>query len=456
MLSCDTLVLTADFSAYNSNMLAKNSDRPLGESQPLVWVPAADHSPGDMLQCTYISIPQAAHTYGILGSKPYWIWGFEMGVNEKGVAIANEAQGSRAAAETETGLLGMDLLRLGLERGSSAAKALKVITGLLAEYGQNANACPLFDRRYENSYMIVDSKEAWLLETAGRDWAAKQIHDRAAISNCYIIEEDYDIASPCLVSNARSNGWISPQEPFNFAKAYTLPAVRQTNSVPRLRRLIQLSDSKKSHDFSSLGSILRDHFENELMAPRFGAGYGTFPTICMHAMTWDSSQTAASMLVGYREVLGPVMRHAFSIPCCSLYLPVYCTGYLPLGAQIGGEFYDSQSLWWLFERLAMIVSADSDLFSPQVRQAAHSLELQFDQAAAHTEALAVRSIKEGNPSHAMDLLNRLMDDCAEKAVAFAGEQFQLIRAQLAERGGLAGPRQDFLLEYCRRVHMTLL
>lgn len=456
MLSCDTLVLTAEFSAYQSNMLAKNSDRPLGESQPLVWYPAADHGPGETLQCTYISIPQAAHTYGVLGSKPFWIWGFEMGVNEKGVAIANEAQGSRAAEETDTGLLGMDLLRLGLERGSSAAEALNIITLLLEKYGQNANACPLFDRRYENSYMIVDSKEAWLLETAGRDWAAKQIHSRLAISNCYIIEEDYDCASPRLESSARQNGWISPQEPFNFAKAYTLPAVRQTNSVPRLRRLNQLSDRKKSHDFSSLGLIFRDHYENELLEPRFGAGYGTFPTICMHAMTWDSSQTAASMLVSYRHGLGPVLRHAFSIPCCSLYLPVYCTGYLPPQAQTGGEFYDSRSLWWLFERLAMIVSVDYDRFSPQLRQAAHSLEQQFDQAAADTETSAAQSIHQGNPDHAMDLLNRLMDDCAEKAAAFAAEQFQLIRAQLSGSGGLAGPRQDFLLEYCRRVHMALL
>lgn len=456
MLSCDTLALTAPLSSYGSNMLAKNSDRPLGEAQPLTWIPTADHRDGEMLHCTCISIPQTAHTYAVLGSKPYWIWGFEMGVNEHGLVIANEAQGSRAAAETQTGLLGMDLLRLGLERGASAKEAIEVITSLLEKYGQNANASRLYDRRYENSYMIMDSNEVWLLETAGRKWAARQIHTAAAISNCYTIEEEFDCCSPDLETLARRNGWISPREPFNFAKAYTLPAVRQTNSVPRWRRLNQLLFQQKSHDFSSLAAILRDHFEQELLDPRFGAGYGTFPTICMHAMTWDSSQTAASMLVGFCNGLGPVIRHAFSIPCCSLYLPFYCTGFLPEAAMAGGEFFDSRSLWWLFERLSMIVSADYERFAPPVRQAAFHLEQEFDRQAAQTENLAAQAVQQGNSTHATELLNALMDHCAEKAEAFAVQQFEAIKEQLNTAGGLSGPRRDFLEEYCERVHMKLL
>lgn len=128
----------------------KNSDRPLGEAQPLVWFPPQDHGDGETVECTYISIPQVPHTYGVLGSRPYWIWGFEMGVNERGVAIGNEAQGSRdESGETQTGLLGMDLLRLGLERGATAREAVEVITGLLEQYGQRGNASRLFERRYE-------------------------------------------------------------------------------------------------------------------------------------------------------------------------------------------------------------------------------------------------------------------------------------------------------------------
>lgn len=40
-----------------------------------------------------------------------------MGVNECGLIIGNEAEGSRCEGEKEEGLLGMDLLRLALETG---------------------------------------------------------------------------------------------------------------------------------------------------------------------------------------------------------------------------------------------------------------------------------------------------------------------------------------------------
>lgn len=44
-------------------------------------------------------------------SRPAWLWGAEMGANEHGVCIANEAINAREpAAETEA-LLGMDLVR---------------------------------------------------------------------------------------------------------------------------------------------------------------------------------------------------------------------------------------------------------------------------------------------------------------------------------------------------------
>ena len=134
MLSCDTFVLPAEANFFGSNLMAKNSDRPIGEAQALTWTDGAEHARGETVRCTYISVPQAEKTYGVLGSKPYWIWGYEMGVNEKGVMIGNEAQGSKAA-EGGCGneLLGMDLLRFGLERGATAREAMEVITALLTK-----------------------------------------------------------------------------------------------------------------------------------------------------------------------------------------------------------------------------------------------------------------------------------------------------------------------------------
>src|SRR5690348_11548023 len=133
--SCDTAVALGDATADGSVLLAKNSDRPSLEAQRLIVLPALQHAAGDTVQCQYLTIPQVEQTAALIGSQPYWLWGFEHGLNEHGVAIGNEAIHTREAS-LESGLLGMDLVRLGLERGTTAREALETITSLLEEFGQ--------------------------------------------------------------------------------------------------------------------------------------------------------------------------------------------------------------------------------------------------------------------------------------------------------------------------------
>lgn len=456
MLSCDTFVLPAEANFFGSNLMAKNSDRPIGEAQALTWTGGAEHARGETVQCTYISVPQAEKTYGVLGSKPYWIWGYEMGVNEKGVMIGNEAQGSKAAESgCENELLGMDLLRLGLERGATAREAMEVITALLEEYGQNANASRLYDKRYENSFFIADREEIWLLETAGRMWAAKRIEEPYAISNCYTIVKP-DECSEALEKYARDKGWLAADERFNFAKAYTAPAARQTGAVPRMRRLRALLEAEDEPlDAVTIKAILRDHFEGTLIEPRFGASFGTFPSICMHAMTRDGSQTAASMICRWTENVGPVMRYAYSLPCTSVYIPAYCTGALPPLMSASGEKFNENSLWWLFERLATAVSADYERYAPFARIGAANLDEELETQAARAERAAARASRAGRPEEAQAVLNEAMNQSAQQAAAFAIKQFEQIRNTIRKRCGISGVRKEFIDEYCARVGMEV-
>ena len=66
--------------------------------------------------------------------------------------------------------------RLGLERGGSAREALEVITALLEQHGQGGSCkeepIPFV---YHNTFLLADRHEAWVLETAGRYWAAQRI-----------------------------------------------------------------------------------------------------------------------------------------------------------------------------------------------------------------------------------------------------------------------------------------
>lgn len=85
-------------------------------------MPPMDHGDVSTVRCTYIEIPQAKSTLGVVLSKPSWMWGCEMGANDKGVVGGNEAVHSVMSSElgSEERLLGMDLLRLALERGPTA------------------------------------------------------------------------------------------------------------------------------------------------------------------------------------------------------------------------------------------------------------------------------------------------------------------------------------------------
>ena len=456
MQSCDTFAVQKNYSLYRENLFAKNSDRPLGEAQRLCFFESADHAAGEMLQCTHLCIPQVSHTYAMIGSQPYWIWGFEMGINEHGLMIGNEAEGSNCPQEAEEGLLGMDLLRLALERAVSAREAIHVITRLLEQYGQNANASMLFDRRYENSYLLVDREEIWLLETAGRQWAGKQIKDWYAISNCYTIGREYDLASECLESFARERRFLAPEEPLNFAKAYTKPAVRQTNAVPRWRRMNKLLRQFEGQiSFEKCKRILRDHHEGELVEPRFSAAYGTFYSICMHAMTWDASQTVASLLGTYDEDFGIVGRFAASTPCCAVYVPLYFKAGIPEVLQKGGAVYEADSFWWRAERLAMGVSIDEERYKDRVQKALLELEEKIERETEVREAEARRLLNGREENEAVELLRTCSEEACAQFMVLAGALADEIFEEVHKAGGLYGPRRELLEEYFARVQMYM-
>ena len=133
---CDTFIAMPSSTGDGAILFGKNSDREPNEAQALEYYPAAAHSPGKMVECTYIKVPQAKETLATLISRPFWMWGAEMGANEKGVVIGNEAVFTKMPVERQGGLTGMDLLRLALEQADTADRALEVMIQLLADHGQ--------------------------------------------------------------------------------------------------------------------------------------------------------------------------------------------------------------------------------------------------------------------------------------------------------------------------------
>ena len=248
---CDTFVALPDASLNGNLIFGKNSDRPNGEIQQVVSFPAQMYASNDSLQCTYLQIPQAPRTNSVILSKPHWMWGAEMGANEHGVVIGNEAVWT-TEPYAETGLLGMDLLRLGLERGATANGALQVIVDLMEEYGQGGNCAEHFTMSYHNSYLLADETEAWVLETAGHYWVAEKIsHGTRSISNGLSIRGKGDLR------HAELDRYAELDFAQHFSAGGTGDAISPLSREGRVRQLCQLNEGKFSVDTAK--SILRDH-----------------------------------------------------------------------------------------------------------------------------------------------------------------------------------------------------
>jgi len=385
---CDTLVAVGEATADGTVILAKNSDRQPNEAHVLAHVPRARHEAGAAVKCTYIEIPQVEETYEVLLSKPFWIWGCEMGSNECGVAIGNEAVFTKEPYGKEPGLIGMDFIRLALERASTARQALDVIVELLGTYGQSGNCGFQHEEYYHNSFVIADPHEAWVLETAGHFWAAEQVHTVRTISNGLTIGREWDLASPGLVEHAIEKGWARSADNFHFARCYSdFLYTRLDGCRARQRRSAELLKARKGHiTVDTMMAALRDHGPQAAADPSWNPGKGTLmDSLCVHASFGPlrPSQSTGSLVAHLSPDLPAYWLTGTSAPCTGLFKPVYLGGAgLPdLGSKPTGD-YDADSLWWAHERLHRAVIRDYATRLPLYREERDALEAEFLSEAA--------------------------------------------------------------------------
>ena len=305
----------------------------------------------------------------------------------------------------------------------------------------------LTERTYENTFIIVDKTECWVLETAGREWVAKQIKTMQGISNCYSVGAEIDCCSPNVESIARKKRWISPDEPFDFAKAYSGREVRQPLGVQRFRRLNKLLKEKELHDFDSLSEIMRDHYEGELISPRFGANCGTFLSICMHMRDWGESETTASLLARYDEEIGIIARYAPAQPCFSAYIPVYMCGELPEKMQKAERKYDEKSLWWQMKKLSLLVAADENAFISEVRSKLALFERNFSEKAEAAEQKAKEMVRNGERVQGEKILSELTDECTELLYNLARSENERLEKMIKDKGGFYGRQKEVIEKY---------
>ncbi len=377
---CDTVVALSTMTVDGSVLFAKNSDREPNEAQAITFLPARDYPPGESLRCSYIAIPQARRTHAVLLSRPFWMWGAEMGANEHGVVIGNEAIFARTKP-AKTGLTGMDLLRLALERGATAEGALGVITSLLEAHGQGGSGGYQHAFYYHNSFLIADRAGAWVLETVGREWAARRVKDTASISNGLTIEGDFDQAS-LAVSAARD----AARGAYSFRRAWS-DRLYTRFSGSRDRRCATEGALRNAGvaTVETMFQLLRSHTR----ASGYDPARGSNADVCMHygGGPLRVNQTTGSLVAQLRsDGSATYWLTGTSAPCLSLFKPFSFDGFSgeaaselqrALGPEPGAQYDGGASLWWHGDRLHRAAlrnyPAKTQVFLPDL----HALQARF-------------------------------------------------------------------------------
>ena len=220
------------------------------------------------MRATHIEIDgHPRDTLACIVSMPEWCWGAEHGVNEACVAIGNETiYTTLDPRQAPDGLIGMDLVRLVLQRADTATGAVALISDMIDRHGQGGSGHDTRDGRrprpYWSSFLVADPAEAWVVETSGNVVESMRVEATWATSNRTTI--------PAFDAAHRH-----PRQPVERLVDPRLEASRQVLA----RTPVSVND-------------LREHLSSH-------EGGASGWTVCMHATDGGEvvEQTTASMVV---------------------------------------------------------------------------------------------------------------------------------------------------------------
>ena len=418
--SCDTMVALGGATSGGNTVFAKNSDRPQDEAQPLILVPSADHAGGNS-GTQFVDVPQAEHTYRHVGSKPYWCAGYEHGFNEHQVVIGNEALPSLLPEVKKPKLVGMEVLRLGLERSKTAEEAVDVITSLVSGFGQGKFANNAGVRTYDNIYLIADPTSAYVVECVGHDWAVNQVDSVTTISNVGQIGKDADRVSPGAKSVATRNGLFEMGFGDSFAfNKFADPANSASGLARQCRSDAMLGLGAGQLDVRSMISVLTDHSDGENPDEDQVADVAGELSICLHRRTGDTTGASTASLVAdlcATDERLPIYWTGLYSPCMTVFLPNFIEGELPSALGIGREEASSDSPWWDFYKLTHHgLQAGADVRA-EIRSELSILQNELFESANEIAVEGRNLIGNGANGAANELLTKYMAENAQRAIS---------------------------------------
>jgi dipeptidase len=402
--ACTNILVSKGASSDGCTMITYAADSHVLYGE-LYYTPAADHLPGSMLDVydwdshTYLGkIKQVAHTYSVVGN-----------MNEHQVAIGETTYGGRKELRDKKAVMDYgSLMYIGLQRAKTAREAIKVIAGLMDEYGYYSSG---------ESFSISDANEVWIMEmiskgpkNKGAVWVARRVPDgyisghanQARITTFPLNDPKNCLYAKDVISFAREMKYFDGKDKdFSFADAYApldfgalrfcearvwsafnraapslkLP-VEYSKGDPNAKRLPLWVKPDKKLSVRGVMELMRDHFEGTEMDMTKDVGAGPY---CLpyrwRPLRWkvdkdnkedkqlyfneraiSTQQTGFSFVTQSRSWLpgpvGGVLWFGVDDTYSTVYIPMYCgIRGVPKPFAVGaGDFnhFSWDSAFWVF------------------------------------------------------------------------------------------------------------
>lgn len=422
--ACTSMIVTKGASKDGSVMVTYTCD---GEFHPILRrAPAADHKPGDSLDITdwygkfHGKVKQVEHTYAYVGL-----------MNEHQLVIGETTFEGRGELRNPDGLLHYkDLMTLALQRAKTAMEAIKVMTGLVEEYGYRASG---------ESFSIADKKEAWIMEIIGPGkggkgaiWVAMKVPNgyischanKARIGKFPLNDPKNCLYSKNVISFAKEKGYYDPKskKPFLYNEAYcpSDPKNRRFCSTRVWSIFSRAAPSKKfSPDYhrsvkgakpyplwikpekklsvADVFALMRGHYDGtdcDLTKGTAAGAYGTPNRWRPLSWTVDSVEYAwerpiSTMQTGYSfvsqsrshlpDAVGGVLWYGVDDTYFTCYTPLYCCiDALPRSFTVGSlQEFTWESAWWIFNFVSNYAHLKYSYMAPEVVAVQKELEGTF-------------------------------------------------------------------------------
>ena len=351
------------------------------------------------------NIPQVRETYGYINSAYPCM-------NTKQLAIGESTFGGRESLVSDKGLIDCQrLIKLMLERCSTAREAIKMTDELTTKYGYSD---------YGECLTIADKKEVWHLEIVGPGtnnvgsiWVAQRVPDNhiSVNANAARIQEidttntDYFMYSDNLFDMARDSAWYNPDETFRFADAYA-PEGRESMAATRrewrvlslaapslnldpeardypfsvkpdskitLEKMVEMfKDYYEDTPYDMVGHLKKVTEEGDTIPHPYANPFMPYDKYDLHDINGGWGKLGERTIARWYTMYGTITQSRDWLPdeigglvwfaqdniATSVYIPIYCSVTdLPESYKTPGRNgFNRNSAWWAFNRMSTLAA----------------------------------------------------------------------------------------------------